>query len=120
MTYPRKVSWYLLAMMLLGGDVHSGQADPPMNPLAKEQFVNVQGGKYRLPGPDDCKELVLIFIGHDCPISNGYAPEVVRLCKEYTPKRIAFCVVYADALLIHFELKSNSLIFFRGSETAAG
>jgi hypothetical protein len=59
--------------------------------------VNVLGGKFRLPGPAECKAVALIFVGHDCPISNGYSPEIVRICKEYMPKKVAFCVVYADA-----------------------
>ena len=50
-----------------------------------------------MPGPGDCAANVLVFFGHDCPMSNGYAKEIIRLRAEYTPKRIAFCVVYADA-----------------------
>lgn len=60
-------------------------------------FANVAGGTYSLPGPKDCKAVVLIFYGHDCPISNGYAPELARLYKEYAPQEVAFCIVYADA-----------------------
>jgi len=63
----------------------------------KEDFVDVLGDTFHLPDSDECKAVVLLFVGHDCPISNGYAKEIVRLCKEYTPKKIAFCVVYADA-----------------------
>ena len=73
------------------------QADQPPDRKAKEEFVDVLGVKYSLPGPDDCKAVVLLFCGHDCPISNGYTKEIVRLCNEYTPKKIAFCVIYADA-----------------------
>ncbi len=62
-----------------------------------EEFVDVLGDKHRLPGRDDCKAVVLLFVGHDCPISNSYAKEIVRLCDDFTPKKVAFCVVYADA-----------------------
>jgi thiol-disulfide isomerase/thioredoxin len=85
------VSW---AVLLAAA---GGQPPPPAGKSAADEFVNVAGGKYRLPGPDDAVAVVLLFVGHDCPISNGYAPEVGRVCKEYTPKRVAFCVVYADA-----------------------
>ena len=78
-----------------------GEAPPvaksPDKNEAKVQFTNVLGGTYSLPGPGDCKAVVLLFWGHDCPISNAYAPEITRLCKEFSPKGIAFCVVYADA-----------------------
>lgn len=85
----------LLAFAMASGSYGCEPVKPAAHPVADE-FVNVLGEKYRLPGPDDCKAVVLIFLGHDCPISNGYAPEIVRLCKEYTPQKVAFCVVYAD------------------------
>ncbi len=94
----RLVLCWLLVAVLVGCDSRPTQAEPPpADKPVSDEFVDVLGDKYRLPGPDDCKAVVLIFLGHDCPISNGYAPEIVRLCKEYTPKKVAFCVVYADA-----------------------
>ena len=60
-------------------------------------FTNVTGGTYTLPAAKDCKAVVLIFFGHDCPISNKYAPEIARLHKSYASRGIAFCIVYADA-----------------------
>ena len=94
----RVVPCCLLVAVLLAVGVRPTQADPPpADKQVKEEFVDVLGDKYRLPGPDDCKAVVLLFIGNDCPISNGYSKEIVRLCKEYLPKKVAFCVVYAEA-----------------------
>lgn len=42
------------------------------------------------------KAVVLLFIAHDCPISNSYAPEIKRLCAHYTPDKIAFYLVYSE------------------------
>ena len=42
------------------------------------------------------KAVVLFFIGHDCPISNAYAPEIKRICARYAPQRIGFYMVYPD------------------------
>lgn len=61
-----------------------------------EVFTDVRGGTFHLPGPGESKAIVLIFIYHDCPISNGYVPEIARLSQEFSPKGIAFCAVYAD------------------------
>lgn len=94
----RLVPYCLLASALLltaGG--RPTQAESTTDEPTKGEFADVLGGKYRLPGPDDCQAVVLLFLGHDCPVSNGYAPEVGRLCKGYTPKGVAFCVIYADA-----------------------
>lgn len=72
------------------------QVEPPA-PTEGKTFEDVRGGTYRVPGPGHCAANVLVFFGHDCPMSNGYAKEIIRLCAAYTPKRIALCVVYADA-----------------------
>jgi len=85
----------LLAVAVILGPARCQSAKGTHKPV--NEFVDVLGDKYRLPGPADCKAIVLLFVGYDCPISNGYAPELMRLCKEYTPKKVAFCVVYADA-----------------------
>ena len=97
MTFQRFVHCCLMVAILLTAGCRPTQADQTPDRKAKEEFVDVLGDKYSLPGPDDCKAVVLLFCGHDCPISNGYTKEIVRLCKEYTPKKIAFCVIYADA-----------------------
>ena len=41
------------------------------------------------------KPTVLIFVRTDCPISNRYAPELIRLYKEFSTRAI-FYLVYAD------------------------
>jgi hypothetical protein len=39
---------------------------------------------------------VLFFISSDCPISNGYAPEIQKLCAEYTAKGVRCTLLYED------------------------
>lgn len=54
---------------------------------------------------DGAKGVVFIFIATDCPISNGYAPEITRICGKYCrpadatagkTKGFDFYLVYAD------------------------
>jgi peroxiredoxin len=42
------------------------------------------------------KATLLFFIATDCPISNFYAPEIQRICKQYGSKGIACYLVYPD------------------------
>jgi peroxiredoxin len=42
------------------------------------------------------KAVVLIFIGADCPISNGYAPEINRITAAYASKQVSFYIVHSD------------------------
>lgn len=39
---------------------------------------------------------VLIFITHDCPISNGYAPELNSIASEYAGRGVNFYAVHVD------------------------
>ena len=39
---------------------------------------------------------VLVFLATDCPIANGYAPELARLDAEFTPQGVAFRRVYTQ------------------------
>ena len=91
----RRVHSYFLTTLLI--HLLNGSAWCESPPPANEEFVNVTGGAFRLPEPDAATAVVLLFIGHDCPISNGYAKEIGRLCEKYAAQKIAFCVVYADA-----------------------
>ena len=47
----------------------------------------------------DKKAIVLLFITHDCPIANAYAPEVKRICSDYAAKGVAFFLIHVDAAL---------------------
>ena len=44
--------------------------------------------------PADKTASVLIFYWHDCPISNGYVPEINRICASHT--NFAFFIVQVD------------------------
>lgn len=55
----------------------------------------------------DRRATVLLFITNDCPISNGYAPEIHRLCDAYMKQGIAFYLVYSDPDLKLAEAKQH-------------
>jgi peroxiredoxin len=42
------------------------------------------------------KAVVLFFLGTECPVSNGYAPEMTRLSGRYGPLGVKFYGVHAD------------------------
>jgi len=51
---------------------------------------------------------VLFFIQHDCPISQYYAPEMNRLCREFSRKGFDFYVVYAEPTLAEGDARRYS------------
>jgi peroxiredoxin len=42
---------------------------------------------------------VLVFVLQDCPICNGYAPQIQHLAAEFSPKRALFYLVHVDPTL---------------------
>ena len=78
------------AALLLTLPLGAGAAEKP------EEFTDVAGRHHRLPGRDKCRALVLFFVAHDCPMANGYAPEIARICQDFTGRGVAFRVVYAE------------------------
>ena len=80
----------LVAMALLSSTMSWGKE--ASNPV----YTDVAGRKHWLPGSGECRALALIFVAHQCPMANAYAPEIGRLCKEYSKQGIAFRVVYSE------------------------
>lgn len=49
-----------------------------------------------------------VFIAHDCPICNGYAPELARIVDEYAKRGARVNLVYAESGLSPAELQAHA------------
>ena len=58
--------------------------------------VDLDGRVVRPLEDATAKATVLVFVGTDCPISNRYAPEILRLQRRFAPQGVAFWLVYAQ------------------------
>jgi thiol-disulfide isomerase/thioredoxin len=65
-------------------------ANPPI------QFIDLAGRPQTPLSQPDKKATVLFFLLPDCPVSNAYAPEIKRICKEYEAKKVTTFVIHAD------------------------
>ena len=54
---------------------------------------------------------VLFFVLHDCPIANGYAPEISRIAEEYRGRGVRAYVVYGEDDLSPAEAKKHAREF---------
>ena len=61
------------------------------------------GGEANAQGP----AAVTFFIASDCPISNVYAPEIVRICTAYQSRGISCRLAYEDAKLDASSLRKH-------------
>lgn len=67
--------------------------------LPTAPWSNLLGDPVALAEWKDRAALVLIFVGHNCPISNQYAPEILRLQREFAKQKVLLCVVYSNPRL---------------------
>lgn len=66
---------------------------PPETP--PPPTVSLPTPRSSIPGLDPAAPACVFFLGTDCPISNGYAPEIRRIADEYGPRGVGFAAVYA-------------------------
>src|SRR5438046_2762522 len=81
--------FFILACLLMVG------AEQPA--AVKDLSLRDTKGKLRSAAEwKDAKAVVLLFLGTECPVSNGYAPEYARLEKNFAPKGVRFYGIHAD------------------------
>lgn len=91
-----------LVLLVLGGLgflVGCSRPPPPSEPAGDRPPAGFSlrdvAGVDRHPFTDPAVNAVaLIFVLADCPIANGYAPEINRLCAEYGPRGVRFFLVH--------------------------
>jgi thiol-disulfide isomerase/thioredoxin len=50
---------------------------------------------------------VIFFVATDCPVSNSYAPEIQRICKDYGPRGVGCALIYEDLDLPGLHLEAS-------------
>lgn len=63
--------------------------------LANVELQDVDGRAHR-PLDARGRANVVVFTTVDCPIANGYAPEIQRLADEFEPEGVRFHLVHVD------------------------
>ena len=61
------------------------------------ELAGANGAKQRPLAAHGQKATVLLFLTHDCPISNAYAPEINRIVADYSARKVAFFLVFVEA-----------------------
>jgi len=58
--------------------------------------LDLQGDQIERLTQPDSRVLVLFFAASDCPISNRYVPEIIRLRKKFSASEVAFWWVFPN------------------------
>jgi thiol-disulfide isomerase/thioredoxin len=80
---------------LLLGLLSAGLVQTVVLRAAPEQIRGVEGTILK-PFEPTGRVSVIFFVATDCPISNAYAPEIQRICREYGPKGAECFLIYED------------------------
>jgi hypothetical protein len=65
--------------------------------LSPAMAIRDLDGRVRHPFAPARTASVLLFVTTDCPISNGYAPEMLRICRAYAGRGVDCLLLYEDA-----------------------
>lgn len=57
------------------------------------------------------RAVVLFFVTTDCPLSNGYAPEMNRIDEAYLPRGVRFYAVQGDTTIADEEVRRHARDF---------
>ncbi len=75
------------------------------------ELPDVSGQLQRPLEKSSARADVVIFVLHDCPIANAFAPEINRLTAEFQPRGVRFFVVHVDPSLTPAAAKQHAKDF---------
>src|SRR5262245_11558599 len=81
----------VLLSLVLGSVVAGAQAD-----RSRSVTMRDLDGRTIAPFRPDRSASVIFFVATDCPISNSYAPEIQRVCRDYGPRGVSCSLMYED------------------------
>ena len=85
--------WWIAAVILLGRILPLSAAGAPAQ-IGTLDLENHYIDPFQAAA--DTRALVFLFVAIDCPISNRYTPEILRLQRAFEPRGVAFSLVYAN------------------------
>lgn len=85
-------------VMLTLMSVAVGASSPATEP-ASIRLTGIDGRSYEPLAVSGHRAAVLVFVLQDCPICNGYAPQIQRLASRFKPQGVAFYLIHVDPTL---------------------
>ncbi len=69
---------------------------------------DADGGAHTQAEWAQARAIVLFFVTTDCPLSNGYTPEMNRIDETYTPRGVRFYAVQGDTTVPDSEVRQHA------------
>ena len=88
----------LLALVIAAACCAAGQEQPRPAPIPSDvvTYLDTSGKEHPSADFENLRGLVLFFLAIDCPISNGYVPEIRRIYEKYSKLGVKFYAVQSD------------------------
>lgn len=86
----------VLSLLVAWGQSSLAAVPNSLGEIKEFALQDTAGKVHNLDEWQNKKAVLLIFIGLDCPVSNGYAPEIQRLAESYSARGIACYAVHPD------------------------
>ena len=83
-----------IMMALLGFATQTTAAE--LGQIGDYELADVDGKPRTAAEWKDAKAVVYCFLGTECPVSNGYAPQMQRLADKYAAQGVTFVGVYVE------------------------
>ena len=80
------------AWLVDGAEAHAASAGKATSIVVKD----LAGATVPPLADSGQKATVFFFVMHECPVANGYAPEIIRITSEYATKGVRCFVVYVE------------------------
>jgi hypothetical protein len=87
------------------------QSETPLRAAASTTITDIRGTPRQPFQCGENKASALIFITTDCPIANGYAPEINRLVSYYSSRGMTFCLVHVDPAVTTEQARKHAADF---------
>ena len=86
-----RLSALVLWSLVLGSAAGWAQAD-----RGRALTLHDVNGRTLTPFAPDGRASVVFFVATDCPVSNSYAPEIQRVCRDYSSRGVGCSLMYED------------------------
>ena len=81
----------LLSTLVLCNSIGLAQTNQVKSPPIRDL-----NGRVVTPFAPDGRANVVFFVATDCPVSNSYAPEIHRVCRDYSSRGVGCSLIYED------------------------
>ena len=98
----------VMALSMACWTSEAGTAGQSSAKLASISVKDVKGDTVKPLFDTGQKATVMFFVMHECPVANGYAPEISRITSEYATKGVRAFVVYVESDLTEEQARGHA------------